>query len=71
MQEYIKLTMKMTLFHTLFKAGHIKTGEYELHDILIPDFDYSDSEKWQQAKKESTKAYKALKELEFNLRNKP
>ena len=62
--------MKMTLFQTLFKDGHIKSGEYELHDILIPDFDYSDNEKWQQAKKESTKAYKELKKLEFDIRNK-
>lgn len=69
MEEYIKLTMKASLFQTLFKDGHIKSGEYELHDIIIPEFDYSDSEKWQQAKKESTKAYKALKQLEFNLRN--
>ena len=34
------------------------------------DFDYSQDEEWQRLKKESVKAYKALKEHEYNLRNK-
>lgn len=32
------------------------------------DFDYSDNEKWKQAKYESTKAYKAQKKIEFQIR---
>jgi len=32
------------------------------------DYDYSTNEKWQEMKRESTKAYKKLKELEYKIR---
>ena len=69
MEEFIKITIRLKLFESLFKAGHIKSGEYELHDITIPDYDYSENEKWQKAKSASLKSYKTLKEIEFNIRS--
>jgi len=38
-------------------------------DVDVDNYDYSDDETWQLLRKESLKAYKKLKEREFNLRN--
>ena len=62
--------MGLELFENLYKAGHIKSGDYILDKIDEPDFDYSDDEQWTQAKSNSNKAYKKLKEIEYNLRHK-
>ncbi len=43
--------------------------EINVKDVDVDNYDYSDDEKWQLLKKESRKAYKKLKEREFNLRN--
>ncbi len=69
MEEFIKITIHKSLFEKLFKDGTIKSGDYELHDIIIPDFDYSENEKWIEAKSKSRKAYKELKKLEYEIRN--
>ena len=53
MEEFIKITIRLKLFESLFKSGHIKSGEYELHDITVPDYDYSEDEKWIKAKSEA------------------
>ncbi len=41
----------------------------EIKTIDVDDFDYSQDELWQLLKKESTKAYKKLKDREFKLRH--
>ena len=68
--EIIKISISKELFSKLFRECHIKTGDYDLHKIDEPDFDYSDDEQWNKAKTESNKAYKKLKEIEYNLRHK-
>ena len=68
--QAIKITISLELFEKLYKAGHIKSGEYLLDKIDDPDFDYSDDEQWVQAKANSSKEYKKLKEIEYNLRHK-
>ena len=68
--QAIKITISLELFERLYKAGHIKTGDYLLDKIDDPDFDYSDDEHWNTAKSNSNKAYKKLKEIEYNLRHK-
>jgi hypothetical protein len=68
--KVIKITISLELFERLFKEGHIKTGEYELDKIDDKGYDYSDDEQWEKAKSASIKAYKKLKEIEFNLRHK-
>ena len=69
MEEFVKITVTKIKLESLFKSGHIKSHEYELHDVTIPDYDYSDNENWIKAKSASIKAYKQLKELEFKIRN--
>lgn len=41
----------------------------EIKIIDVDGFDYSQDEQWQSLKKESTKAYKKLKNREFELRH--
>ncbi len=67
--ESVKITISKELFEKLFNNESIKSGEYELHNVDILDYDYSYNEQWQELKRESTKAYKKLKELEFKIRN--
>lgn len=69
MEEFIKITIRLKLFESLFKSGHIKSGEYELHDITTPDYDYSENEQWQKAKAAARKSYTTLKEIEFKIRS--
>lgn len=40
----------------------------ELYYVDDPDFDYTSNETWQQAKKESSEAYKRLKEIEYKIK---
>lgn len=51
------------LIPSLLREGiNIKT-------VDVDNYDYSDDDKWKILKNESSKAYKKLKEHEFNLRN--
>jgi hypothetical protein len=67
--EIVKISISKELFEKLFTEGHIKSGEYELIEVTEPNFDYGMDEKWTEAKSASIKAYKKLKEIEFNLRH--
>lgn len=43
----------------------------EIESVVIePEFDYSHDEGWNELRKESSKAYRKLKEYEYNMRNK-
>lgn len=67
--EIIKISISKELFENLFIAGHIKSGEYQLEKVDDSNFDYSDSDQWQELKRESTKIYKKLKNFEYDLRH--
>lgn len=38
--------------------------------VIEPEFDYSNDEGWNELRRESSKAYRKLKEYEYKLRNK-
>jgi hypothetical protein len=40
-----------------------------IKNVDVPDYDYSSDTQWQELKKASDKAYKALKVREFEIRN--
>ena len=42
--------------------------EFSIVNVEPKDYDYSSSEEWKLAKSESTKAFKKLKKIEFNIR---
>lgn len=67
--EIIKLKMDVLIFNGLIKSGHLQMSDVDIQQIEPNDFDYSFDTKWQEARKESSKAFKKLKEIEFKLRN--
>ena len=44
--------------------------EYKVKKVDVPDYDYSTSLQWKEQKSISVKAYKKLKKIEFDIRNK-
>lgn len=65
---------------TIYVRADISTGVYaqipaelrrqfSIVNVEPKDYDYSNSEEWKLAKSESTKAFKRLKKIEFNIRN--
>jgi len=70
MQEIVKLVLTKELYQQLLKTGLLELGNHTIQSVDIPDFDYTSSDDWQQAKTESMKAYKKLKDIEYNIRMK-
>jgi len=66
--EIVKVTISKDKLQLLVDSDAITTDDFELISVDEP-FDYTSSEVWQEAKKRSTKAYKELKTIEFNIRN--
>jgi len=64
--EIVKANMNKDLYFSLPKEVR---DQIDIKAIEPDDFDYSDDERWQALKKKSIKAYKDLKEHEFNLRH--
>ena len=63
------LNFRMEVEH--YKELNERTRELiEIKNVEVEDFDYSQCETWQKLKKESVKAYKDLKNHEYNLRHK-
>jgi|AntAceMinimDraft_18_1070375.scaffolds.fasta_scaffold12472_9 hypothetical protein len=44
--------------------------EYRVKKVDVPNYDYSNSLQWKEQKSISVKAYKKLKKIEFDIRNK-
>lgn len=68
--DVVKIKMSEEVFTNLVTSGYLSIYDYEIQSKEPEDYDYSSHDEWQQAKKASTKAYKKLKEIEFNIRNK-
>ncbi len=66
--EIVKLTISKEKLQLLVDSDAITTNDFELVSVEA-SFDYTSSELWQSAKKKSTKAYKELKKIEFDIRN--
>ncbi len=64
--EVVKAKMRKALY---FQIPENVRAEIEIQDIEPEEYDYSDDEIWQELRKQSTKAYKKLKEREYNLRH--
>ena len=53
----------------LVDSNAITTDDFTLIGVDVNDFDYSKNPAWVAAKQKSNKAYKLLKEIEFNIRH--
>jgi hypothetical protein len=65
--EICKIKIAKDTLQILVDSTAITTDDFEVIAVDEIGHDFSSSELWQAAKKESTKAYKKLKEIEFNL----
>jgi len=66
--ETVKLTISKEKLQLLVDSDAITTNDFELVSVEA-SFDYTNSELWQAQKAKSSKEYKKLKKIEFNLRN--
>lgn len=69
--EIIVLKITRKAFEVLYNAGLIdlKSEDYELKEVEIHQEEFKNNDRWVKLKEASTKAFKDLKEYEFNLRN--
>lgn len=69
--EMMTIEMQREQFEFFCNLNGLKNEtDYRVKSVEVPDFPYSDYEEWNKQKKISVKAYKKLKEIEFNIRNK-
>jgi len=66
LEERIKCEMSKDTYEQL---PEYLLEKIQLKSVDVDGMDYSDDEIWQQLKKESIKAYKKLKEREYDLRH--
>lgn len=66
--EYMYLEMSKEAFMRI--KDDLDYEEYYLKKVDVKDFDYSFDEKWKKLKSKSIKAYKELKDHEYDLRMK-
>ena len=67
--DQVKLVISSDVFNSLIENKLLKMSDVDIQQIEPKDFDYSGYPQWVEAKKLSTKAYKALKKIEFDIRN--
>jgi hypothetical protein len=53
---------------TILEKSNLR--KFKVKKVDVPDFDYSEYPQWIEQRKISTKAYKRLKEIEYNIRQK-
>jgi hypothetical protein len=68
--EIVKISISKDTLQMLVDSNAITTDDFTLIGVDVNDFDYSKNPAWVAAKEKSNKAYKQLKEIEFNIRNK-
>jgi len=70
MEEIITIKIHKDKLNMLIESDALAEGEWLVVKAEVPDFDYSQDKAWQAAKDKSNKAYKELKIIEYNIRNK-
>jgi hypothetical protein len=69
-QNYYVIEVVDFVWENMVREGLISRESYIMRDAKIRGEKYPDDPEWQRLKDESTKAYKALEERSFELRNK-
>ncbi len=69
MPEICKIKISKDLLQMLVDSAAISTDDFELIGTDEVNFDYKENPVWLAAKEKSNKAFKQLKEIEFNLRH--
>jgi hypothetical protein len=66
--EIVTIKIRKDVLQDLHNEGLLKS-DYEVKTVDVTNFDYTGDTIWLKLKSESTKAYKALKKREFELRH--
>jgi len=66
-EEIVTIKIAMSTLKDLHSKGLISSSDYEVKHI-DEEYDYTDDPTWQQLKKESNKAYRKLKDREYDIR---
>ena len=66
--NFATIIISMDKLESLVKAKHLSTEEFSVK-VVESDMDYSGDKVWNELKSESNKAYKKLKNREYEIRN--
>lgn len=67
--EICKIKISKETLQVLVDSDALSTSDFEVIGVDESSFDYSQNVAWVAQKKESDKAFKELKKLEFKIRN--
>lgn len=67
--EIMTVQIERERYQDLIDSGCLKSEDVKIKTIEPDEYDYTDSEIWFKAWKESKAAYKKLKHIEFKLRH--
>lgn len=68
--ELCTIVISKHLLQLLVDSNALSANDYEVKSVDIKDGLFDNDQHYQKLKKDSIKAYKELKEYEFNVRNK-
>ena len=66
-EEIVTIKITMSTLKDLHSKGLISSSDYEVKHV-DEEYVYTDDPTWQQLKKESSKAYRKLKDREYDIR---
>lgn len=70
MSEICQIKISKDLLQMLVDSNVLSTNDFDVVTVDENGFDYTLNELWIAQKAKSTKAYKELKRIEFEIRNK-
>jgi len=68
--EIVKISIPKETLQMLVDSEALKTSDFQLIGCDEDSYDYTDNPLWVAAKEKSNKAYKQLKQIEFDIRHK-
>jgi len=69
--EVMTVEIEAEKFKEMAMHYHLELGkDYNIKVVDVPKFPYKGNDEWEKQKKISNKAYKELKRIEFEIRNK-
>lgn len=66
----VRIELDQDKFNSMLLNGALEGVKYEIKEVVIEDDLFKDDEIYNDLKRKSIKAYKELKEYEYNKRNK-
>lgn len=68
-EELVLVRLNVSKLNELIQEGKLLVGDFEIKEVSIEGEQYSNDPRWVDLKSKSAKAYKELKNYEYNKRN--